>query len=335
MAATIYDIAKKLGISHATVSRGLRNNPEIALSTRDKIQKAAIKLNYTPNILARGLAGNGTHTVGVLWTLSTPHQSGEMARRIAMRAQQHGWVTYIADNMKDKNVIERVTTDFINRGVEAVVVELSNQIPLTSDLEKCLNRFKTAVIVTSSHRETQLDQVVHDRFDAIRAVVGHFAKSGRKRPGIMVPVKTSQPKIDVYLDEFRKYGIDPGTQAIIDIGFEEELSGERLLQVLRSKYEENKTRFDCLFCSGDELATMAISYLASKGLQIPRDIAVVGFNDNETSKFMIPPMASVARKDQEVANIIEHLLFSRLEKRDIPPRQETIAMEFIWRESAG
>ncbi len=328
---TIYDIAKKLNVSHATVSRALRNNPAIAASTREKVQKIAAKLNYRPNLLARGLTGGATRTLGVVWTLSNP---GEMAKRMATRAQQHEWVAYTADTMKEKGIIQRVLADFVSRGVDAAVVELGHQIPLSPELEEYLNRFRAAVIVTPSPRNTQLDQVVHDRFGAIRSIVEHFAKSGRKRPGILVPVAESQPKIDVYLEEFRKYGIYPEGRSVIDVRMKD-VGNERFLEVLKTICEENSSPFDCLFCSSDELAMIVISYLKSKGLDVPRDIAVAGFNDNKTSQFMIPPMASVVRKDREVADTIERLLFSRLENPELPPRQETVAMEFVWRESAG
>jgi DNA-binding LacI/PurR family transcriptional regulator len=328
---TIYDIAERLNVSHATVSRALRNSPAIALATRERIQREAARLKYRPNVMARGLTGGATHTLGVVWPLSDP---GEMARRMAIRAQQHEWVAYTADTMKDAAAIQRVLTDFIGRGVDAAVVELSSRVPLSAELEECLDRFRAAVVVAATPKDTRLDQVVHDRSAAIRSIVQHFVRGGRTAPGILIPAEESRCDIDAYLDEFARHGIYPGGKAVIDVRLKD-VGTDRFPEVLKSLCASDRSLFDCLFCYSDELAMIVVSYLKSKGLDVPRDVAVVGANDGKALPFMIPPMASVVRKDRDVADAIERLLFSRLEDPLLPARQETVAMEFVWRESAG
>ena len=89
MGVTINDIARQVGASNASVSRALRGDPSVSAAMREKIRKVAKETNYIPNILARGLKGGRTQTVGILWDLGAPQPSAEMVRGLSIRFQ-HG-----------------------------------------------------------------------------------------------------------------------------------------------------------------------------------------------------------------------------------------------------
>ncbi len=82
-------------------------------------------------------------------------------------------------------------------------------------------------------------------------------------------------------------------------------------------------------------ALALISWLQSNGIRVPDDVAVVGFSNTEMAECLDPPLASVERNDGQLADVIEQVLFARLETPALPPQRREVAMQFIWRESAG
>jgi LacI family transcriptional regulator len=331
---TIYDIAKKLGTTHATVSRALRNDKKIAKKTRVRVIEAAREMNYKPNLLARGLSGGRTETLGVLWNLAWPQPSVEMARNLAVRAQKHGWVSYIADHLRTYDVILAILHDFTKRGVDAVALELYSDISIDKELEDVLKTFSAAVIVTPIQRDIDVDQIIQDRSHAVRSAADHFITTGRKKPNIIQIRVGNDIKTTAYLDELARLGIHVNHEDAINIG-QDNAFGRHCYDLLEKRFGNKPFPFDCFFCTADEFAMGAISWLQSRGYRVPEDIAVVGFNNSEAGELFHPPLASICRKDNEVAESIERLLFRRLEHPDLPQQMEVVRMEFIHRHSAG
>jgi len=339
MAVTIYDIAREVGTTHATVSRALRDDRTIASATRTRVKRAARRMGYRPNLLARGLSGGRTHTVGVIWALAGPHVADIMARSIAVRAQRHGCITYVVDGMMDVGAIERTLADFALRRVDAVVVEWGWRDDVRTEFEAGLRGFPAAVVVTRRPMTVPVDHVVHDRTPAFRAVADHFAKTGRRRPGIVMPVASGRSKLEAFATRLKEHGIELGDDQIIDLDLGRDPSdrrwGQACYEALDARFPTGRPGLDALMCSADEIAVAAMAWLRAKGLRTPRDVAVVGFNDNQGSEFLDTPLASVARRNKEAADAVERMLFARLEDPDLPIQREYIPMQFVWRESAG
>lgn len=331
---TIYDIAERVGTTHATVSRALRNDQRISAKTRERVHAAAKRMNYRPNLLARGLTGGRTQALGVLWELAANLPSGEMARRIAADAQKRGMVPYIADTMRDAETVLRMLHEFADRGVDAVVVQLSIAIEADRNLEESLRRFPAAVLVVGQERNIQIDQIIQNRSPAIQRAADCFIETGRTRPGLAIPLRTSASKVSAFVEEVRHCGLDVQPDAIVDIGTEERI-GQHCYEALRSRFPDGRVPFDCLFCSADEIAVAAISWCKTMRIRVPEDVAVIGFNDGETGRFFDPPLASVDRKDPLVADAIDRMIHRRLDTPDLPVQREVVEMEFIRRRSAG
>ncbi|MBN1555182.1 MAG: LacI family DNA-binding transcriptional regulator [Phycisphaerae bacterium] len=331
---TIYDIAQKVGTTHATVSRALRNDQRISAKTRARIQAVAKRLNYRPNVLARGLSGGRTQALGVLWDFAPYMPSGEMARRIATDAQKRGVVPYIADTTRNIEVILGMLHEFANRGVDGVVVQISGSIEVNRELTESLRQFRAAMLVTREELDIEMDQVVHDRMRAVQQAADCFIQSGRTRPGMAIPLSTTAKKLSTFVEEVRHCGLDVPPEAILDIGTEEQV-GRHCYELLRSRFPDGRVPFDSLFCSADEIAIAAISWLKTMRIRVPEDVAVIGFNDSEGGRFFDPPLASVDRKDQQVSEAIDRMIHQRLEHPDLPVRREVIEMEFVRRRSAG
>ncbi len=337
-------IAQEAGLSPTTVSLVLNNRAEsvgIKLQTRQKVLEIARRMNYVRNPLAAGLSGARTRTLGLLWSLAGPHSSEGMVRNLVLRAQKRGYTAHVMDSLGDPEVIGRQLVDFRQRRVDGVVVQLMNRSHLSEEIERQLGEFEAAVVVSPEPAPARggLDWIHHDRLAALEAAADHFADQGRRRPGILISAAGGREKIEAFLGRCRRRGMDVRDDSVLEVVYargpvtrEEPLMAayHRTLEARDGAFD-----FDCLLCSTDEGAVVALSWLKQRGLSVPEQVAVIGFNNALFSQWLTPALASVDRRDEAVAGAIERMIFERLADGTGGPRRETIAMQLVARASAG
>ena len=338
VAVSIRQIAENAGVSEATVSMALRDNPLISATRRKLVRQLAKEMGYQPNALARGLAGGRTKSVGVLLGLSlgAPSTALRLVQNIACRVNRRGYVTSIADNMVEEEVFKRLLRDYAQRRMDGIVFQNGNYRPLEEWVARELSHFPAVVLLSNKNETAPFDQIVQDREPAIKAAVEYLAGTGRTRP---ILAGVHPPKAEVYIRHFRTCGVEIPPEAVM-----EQRSGNYkgikdlggFYEALQDHLGREQLPMDVMICNNDDEAAVAIEWMRSKGIRIPEDVAVVGFNDSEISKFLFPRLASIARREDDiVVEAIEEMLFSRLENRDLPTRCVVVPMEFVWRESAG
>jgi len=333
----IREVARRLGVSVSTVSFAFSGKGTVNEEMRQRVLKAAREMEYRPTTLAQGLRGGRTNAIGIIWELGGgPHPSVRMVRNIATRVQGHGCVTYVVDGLGNADVIDRALTDFMQRRVDSVVIEVGSDMGLTDWMEERLLAFPSAVAVTTRHFPSRVDQIVRDRSVAFDAAADHLARTGRRRPGCIGLVEGSR-KIHAFIDRLATHGIDvsPDHQIEVRVPETKEIWAPRAYEILQSRFDAGPVPFDALVCTTDEIAIAAMAWLRSRHVRIPQDVAVIGANDSEICPFTHPPLASIARRDEEVADAIEAMIFARLDDPDLPAQRQDIPMEFIPRESAG
>jgi LacI family transcriptional regulator len=336
-------IAREAKLSPTTVSMVLNHQADkvgIKLGTQKKVWEVAKRLNYTPNPLAVGLRGGRTHTIGLIWSLGGPHGAGITTHDITWRMQEHGYLTHLADHGGDPKLTERLLEEFIRRSVDGIVLQYNADGPMgQGSLLQPLGEFPAALLVSNSPpaADLKIDHLFHDRLPPYVEAADHFARIGRRRPAILGGWPSTKPKAAAFLGEARRHGMEILPGAEIDIGAETNIEAivSRTHATLEKQFNGKDFPFDALMCTGDERAFVAINYLRRRGLRVPEDVAVIGFNDGPLAPYHVPPLASGDRRDGEMAEAVEHMVLNRLEHREIPPQRRTIAMRFVWRESAG
>lgn len=335
MTTTIKDIARKLSVSHVTVSKALRGQSPISLEMQRKVKEVAREMGYRPNIMARGLTGGKTQTVGIIFSLGGPHNPNELVQMITQKIHQRHYITQVSDSLFETDVIRRILRDYIRRGVDAVVIQFSSHMHV-EEIEDLFPAFEAVVLVMSIPTSTNIDQVVVTRQQAIYDVVDHFLDTGRSRPMILVPPGPREEKIEPFLRRLQERGFDFKDEPAIY--HQSHAAATSLADVAWEALETHcpdSVPFDALLCGTDETAVAAYKWLEARGKKVPDDVAVVGFNDSTYAKFLSPSLASVYRQDEEVAQLVEQMLFDRLENPDLLPQRADIQMKFMRRESAG
>ena len=339
-AVTLAQIAREVGVSKATVSLVLNDRPspvKISQKTRRRVLDVASQLNYRPNVLARGLAGGRTHTLGVVSTLATFAQYLALGRELSKRARQRGYATSFADTLGDPDLVGETLADLSHRRTDGVVLELRMGVTVDDALRARLEPFAAAVVLTARQERLNTDQIVRDRLEAFRQVADHFASTGRVRPAILSPVSEMCPKVDAFLGRLQERGLRTDGRNVI--GFEWPGAGRPAMhaafEALAARLSSDGPLPDALLCSEDQIAIAAMSYLQSKGLRVPRDVAVVGVGGDPIGSVLTTPLADIDRQDERLTDIVERMLFRRLEDSRHDPECEHIPWKFIWRESAG
>ncbi len=339
---TIAEVAREARVSKSAVSAAFRGSSSrsgtrLGQGTRQRIYEVARSLGYHPNPLAVGLNGGRTNTIGLLWSLGGPHSPETISRDMTLRMQKRGYLTHLADNLSDPEITLKLLGDFSRRRVDGIVLQ-ADQVLQTPAIFRQLEGFDAALVVGGGppKDDLRIDYLHHDRLPAFVEAADHLARIGRRRPAFLGTLTANRSKSGAFFGQARRHGMEVRPDAAVNLDADEKKPLiHRCIAALEKRFGGREFPFDALMCTSDELAVVAIDFLRRRGLRVPQDVAVVGFNDNPLNPFQTPPLASGDRRDGEVAAAVEEMLFNRLERPDLPPQRRSIAARFVWRESAG
>jgi len=338
---TMRTIAERAGVSRTTVSyvvNGLADRRNISQKTRERVINVMQEMNYRPDILAQALQGVRTRTLGVLWSLTGYNPITAMVNEIALMAKRHNYVSYLTDHLNDPTATVQALDDFASRRVDAVVIDGDPVLLRDERIIRSLDRFSAAVAISPEPVDATIDLIVHNRGELYLQAARFLLTHGRKHLAVAMPILTNhEPKVRAVKQAIREY--DDAVAPLIEIRYRldypmVEHSAQYMLAELESQFS-NRVPFDALLCASDQEAAHAIRWLQEKGKIVPDDVAVVGANNTEFGRLMVPPLATGIRHDDLVAAEIERMLFRRLSDPTLPLQRAEVNMEFLWRQSAG
>jgi len=331
-------IAKEAGVSPATVSLVLNRRGDdlrINRDTQKRVFDAAKKLNYVPNYLARGLSGASTRSVGMIWPLlgGSPTNS-TAAYELVRRLSRRGYVAHMTDHLSDGEFTARSMTDLLQRQVDGLILSSGGNVLWHPKVVDGLKQFKNVVVISPRMVQLQHDLILHDRQQALRDAVEHLVKSGRKRIGVLTIGHSNELKIQAIREQMIAMKQPTDDLMVLPPTDAEEDYLPQLHSLLK-KIPAGEFRHDAVFCTDDDMAIMLMDALRDQNLRVPDDVAIIGFNDLQLSRYVNPALASVRRLDLQVAELAEQMLFDRLKTPDLSPRIKHVMMQFVWRPSAG
>ncbi|MES2891971.1 MAG: LacI family DNA-binding transcriptional regulator [Bacteroidota bacterium] len=309
---TIYDIAKHLNISAATVSRGLQDNPVINKNTRKKIFEAASQLGYQSNNFASSLRSRQTHTIGVLVPrLNSYFMSAALAGMESV-ASNHGYNLIIAQSLEDAEKEKVNAATMFNKRVDGLLISLSYD---TVNLHHLAPFYRRKIPVVFFDR-VDLNQdntcVVIDNFGAAYNITKHLIEQGFKR----IMHLGGNLLRNVYrerLEGCRQSLSDHGLPFFEQLHFTSTLSEDAGVEAAKFILGLKKTeRPDAVFSSNDTAAVHCMLTLKAAGVKIPNDIAFAGFNNDPISKVIEPNLTTVNYSGEimgsiAMTNLVNHL----------------------------
>jgi LacI family transcriptional regulator len=307
---TIYDLARKLNISIATVSRALKDDPVVSKKTKKKISDLAVEMGYRSNHFARNLRNQKTNTIGVIVPRLNSYFMSTVIAGIESVANREGYNLIISQSSEsfDKEVGSAKT--MFNNRVDGLLVSLSYD---TEDLLHFEPFFKRKIPLIFFDRVVEHENCTYILIDNRKAAydaTAHLVKQGCKR---IVHI-TATPRRNVYIDRLQGY-----KHALLDNGipFKDEyviignLSQESGVIAANEILKMNPLP-DGVFVANDNCAVGCMMVLKQAGIKIPGDIAFVGFNNDPVSKVIEPNLTTINYPGYEMGevaarNLINHL----------------------------
>ena len=331
---TIYDIAKKLKISPATVSRGLQDHPRISKKTKKRIFELADKIGYRQNHFARNLRNRKTDTIGVIVPRLNSYFMSSVIAGIEHFANKEGYNLIISQSSESSAKEAASAKTLFNNRVDGLLASLAYD---TTDLSHFDPFFKKNIPVIFFDRvmdhENSTNILIDNRKGAYEATK-HLIQQGCKR---IVHI-TAPPQQNVYIDRLQGY-----KQALSDhkIKFKEEdvIIGNLSMEAGTEAADtilKMKTLPDGVFVSNDNCAVGCMTALKQKGIKIPEDIAFVGFNNDAVSKVIEPNLTTINYSGYEVGEVAARHLINHLTGVSIIHNTNTIILrsELIIRASS-
>lgn len=335
MPVTIYDVAKRAGVGIATVSRVINNSSQISEVTRRKVQKAIKELNYLPHTVAQSLARKKTNTIACIIPFFTGYFFVELLRGIQKKITEYKYdlILYSVDiTNKKETFLQRTLEERKVDGVLLISLEISREF---------VNKFVSCqfpiVLVDSEHPD--LDSITVDNVDGAYRATQHLLAAGYS-PIAMIDGQLKSIPARLRLEGFKKaleknhipfyenyfVACDFANEAD---GFNKE-AGYTAMQRLLS-LGANKPR--AVFVSSDIQAVGAMQAIREHGLNVPKDIAVMGFDDIEMAQFV--GLTTMRQPIMHMGELAVERLMQKISGEHLENFKKRFQTELVVRESCG
>jgi LacI family transcriptional regulator len=307
---TIYDLARKLNISIATVSRALKDDPVVSKKTRKKIFDLAEEMGYRSNHFARNLRNQRTDTIGVIVPRLNSYFMSTVIAGIENVANNEGYNLIISQSSESAVKEMNSAKTMFNNRVDGLMVSLSYDTEDISHFD-AFHRKNIPIIFFDRVAEHQnCTNVLIDNRKAAYEATKHLIQQGCKR----IAHITANPKRNVYIERLEGYqralaeANIPFTDDMLIIGNLSQEAGAEAAEKIRNM----PVQPDGVFVANDNSAVGCILALKKYGIRIPEDIAFVGFNNDPVSKVIEPNLTTINYPGYEMGevaarNLINHL----------------------------
>ncbi|MDX8337963.1 LacI family DNA-binding transcriptional regulator [Draconibacterium sp. IB214405] len=310
---TIKDLARELNISASTVSRALKDHPDISKETKRAVQELAKKLNYQPNAVALSLKQRRSNTIGVIIPEIVHYFFSSVISGIEDVAYDAGFNVIICQsNERYEREVANAKTLLASR-VDGVLVSISKETFDYKHLNNFQNNEVPMVFYDRIVPDIAADQVIIDDFDAAYRATRHLIDSGRTRIahlGGPMALLIGQNRKNGYLKALSEAGIPADDDLILEAD-----SFEKARMAIM-KLINQKITFDGVFATNDLTAIGAMQTIQKKGYKIPDEIAVVGFSDGRFSGITDPTLTSVDQHGYEMGTLATRMLLKRILSED-------------------
>jgi DNA-binding LacI/PurR family transcriptional regulator len=331
MPVTLHELAKAADCSIATVSRALTNSKHpVNDATRKRILALANELGYRPNMAARSLKTERTNTIGlVVYNIFGPF-TGDLIRGIQEYLKQHGYFSVIISTNWDPELEGEAVHQLLSRYIDGVIF-VEPWRDETNDTLDLAN--KPYVYVYRLFEGDSTNSVILDDLHGARVAVEHLVKLGHRRIAyINGPYGwvTSKERLQSYRTVLAENGIhfEP---ALVEEGTWEVQSGYRAAKNLLALPE----RPTAIFGGNDLMALGAIYAIQEAGLNVPKDIAIVGYDDREIASLSNPTITTICTPSLEMGQTAARLIVERLENQIEIKDPIRVPGKLIIRESCG
>ncbi|WP_026884189.1 LacI family DNA-binding transcriptional regulator [Clostridium akagii] len=311
----IYDIAKEADVSITTVSRVLNNKNNISQKTKDKVELILKKYNYTPNAIARGLVAKSMKSIGVLTTNITDMHHSNSAYIIEQEFNKLGYSVILCNTGDKTEESIKYIKMLSERNIDGIILmgSVFNNDDIRSSISSYIKNIPLVLQNGSLDIENTYSVLVDDSY-GISICVDHLFEKGHSE---IVYVKDSdtysaRQKKDGFIIGMNKHGLKIDDNSIINVNYGLDGGKEAVEKLIKS----NK-KFTAIIFGEDLTAIGAMKHLRELDINVPKDVAIIGFNNSILAKCCYPELTSVDNKFETTSYLSVKLLNDLIEKKNV------------------
>ena len=294
---SLKDLADKLGVSIATVSRALRNSHEVGEEMTQKVKQLAKELNYRPNPFAQSLRKEAPRVIGVIVPNLVTHYYAAVLDGIEDYASKLGYSVISSNSHEDHEREAQALDNFLNMHVEGIIACLAQDTTDYSQFEQLHEMGVPLVFFARCCLEALFSQVVGNGDVAAQEAPQHMTETGSRRiafiggPNHLDMVRRRKHG---YLEALRENRIPIDRDQVLNDKIDYDVARNATLRLL-----ESENRPDAILAFNDIITYAAFDAIKAKGLRIPEDVAIIGFTDGDTAAFVTPRLSAIMDKAHE------------------------------------
>ena len=330
----IYDVSKHAGVSIATVSRVLNGNPNVSERTREKVLRVMDELGYTPNVFARGLGLDTMQTIGIMCSDSSdPYLAGAIYY-LERELHSHNYDSILCCTGYDLKVKQKYFNLLRSKRVDAIILAGSKFVELCpKDNDYILKAaHDIPVMLVNGYLEGEnIYSTVCDDYSAVYDAVSRLIRSGSRR---ILYLYTSYSysglnKMDGYKAALTSCGLPVREDLIHQCSKNLEDARDLLLRLSKQGLD-----FDAVVTSDDSLAVGAVKYAHAKGISVPDQLSIIGYNNSLLSRCTDPEITSIDSRVETLCTTTVKTLMEVFSGESVPSRT-TIASDLIKRNTTN
>jgi len=330
MKPTIHDVASLAKVSISTVSRVMNAPDTVVESKRTRVLDAIETLKYQPNALARGLIYKKTNTIGAVIPDIRNAYYADVLRGMEDAAEKRGFSLIISNMDRDRKRLFSYLNTFYEKQVDGILYTSDSVFP---DYYNELKRLRMPIVLVATHSmEYKLPSVKIDDEQGAYDAVKYLIENGHRKIA-MIGFELSDnisglPRYQGFLRALREYDLESCKDNVVFTNgwtFDALAVAEALI--------EKCPDVTAVFCSVDEIAIGLLSCLYERGIKVPDDISVIGFDNIRMARMTIPKLTTVAQPMYEIGKRAAEKLIARIEGQEDPVLRELLPHEIVVRSS--
>lgn len=331
VAATMKDVALRANVSTATVSRALMNPDKVSQSTRNKVEQAAQDVGYLPQSQGRNMKRNESRTLLVIVPDICDPFFSEIIRGIEIAAAENGYLVLIGDcahqNQQGKTFLDLIITKQIDG-----MLLLGSRLPFDASIEEQRN-LPPMVMANEFAPELELPTVHIDNLTASFNAVNYLHNLGHQRIGCIAgpeEMPLCHYRLQGYVQALRRSGLPIDPHYIARGNFTYEAGANAMEQLLALPQPPT-----AIFCHSDIMALGALSLAKRRGLKVPGDLSIIGFDNISLSEFCDPPLTTVSQPRFTIGREAMLLLLDQINGHSVRSGSRLLDCELIVRGSTA
>jgi LacI family transcriptional regulator len=319
--ATIYEVAREAGVSRQTVSRVINNRPDVARDTRQHILDIISKLEYKPSAIARSLSQRRSYNFGVLTAGLKYIGPSTTLSGITATSEELGYGLLLKElSGFNANNIHPILNWFLAHQVDGILwaaPEIGSNRDWINDM---LGEIRVPIIFLTTEKRADISIVTIDNYHGARTAIEHLLSLGRKHIGhISGPLDwwEARQRLKGWQDSLRSAGLITNKRMVVEGNWSSK-SGKVAFNQLIAEFPE----MDAVFVGNDQMALSVLQTCFERGISIPDQLAIVGFDGIPESEYYCPSLTTICQNQHQLGSIAVQELVRLVEETNLENRKE-------------